>query len=189
MISPFIQNLGKAKGFSQDEQLVLQIALGPLLDNRGGGTMGSMGMGSTSMGSTSMGSTGMGFPGAKSNPWFSMIATLATLLVAHQTLQKMNIARGLATNPSSPNNSGSVSQQTLQLASNMASVGNRGQSSVPMKIAPAIPLGQLQNASNCLINPSHKTLNSGLHSLSDFDKLVTIKNQNKLVPLAPSPNL
>lgn len=37
MISPFIQNLGKAKGFSQDEQLVLQIALGGILGNQSNG--------------------------------------------------------------------------------------------------------------------------------------------------------
>ena len=44
MISPFIENLGKAKGFRQDEQLVLQIALGQLLGSQAGGLLGLLGL-------------------------------------------------------------------------------------------------------------------------------------------------
>jgi hypothetical protein len=172
MISPFIQNLGKAKGFSQDEQLVLQIALGGILGNKGG-SMGSMG---------SMGSKG------QSNPFVSMAMTLAALLVTHQALTKMGVSQSLQQG-SGPNQ---VSPQTLGLAANMTalqSVQSAQSYQSPQKIAPTYPL---QAAMGSLTNPSLNSLSQSQQTQQSLSALPTItqaqKQKSQPTPLYAHPS-
>jgi hypothetical protein len=177
MISPFIQNLGKAKGFSQDEQLILQIALGGIMGNRGG-SMGGLGLQSK----------------PQSNAFTSMAMTLATLLITHQVLQKMSISQGL----SSGNKINQVSPQTLSLASNVSAmnpINNNGHQSYqsyqgPQKIAPLVPM-PLQPAVASLTNPSMNTLSQSQQAVNNLSAMAlpTLNKSQKSgpTPLFPSP--
>ena len=200
MISPFIQNLGKAKGFSQDEQLVLQIALSGILGNKGG-SMGGM--------NTMGGMGGMG--GSKSNPFLSMALTLATLLVTHQALQKMSVSQGLQSPGQGQGQGGAinrVSPQSLSLAANMASApsgaGPQPLAS-PQKIAPLIPhtpttpttpttplITGLQAAQNSLTLPSINSLAQSQQAQQALAAMPTInqsqKQKSQISPLYPSPS-
>jgi len=174
MISPFIQNLGQAKGFNQDEQLVLQVTLGSLLGNNAGPNARNASNQSRS-GSNSLGNK------IASNPWMAMITTLASLLVTHQALQKMGIAQSL----SNPNGLNQVNNQTLGIATNMSTLNpfsNQNQATnpkPPIAIAPMYPLKALSGAHNSIQAPSLNTLSA---SMATFDKLVTVPSHQKAGP-------
>jgi len=150
MTNALIQNIAKAKGFDQDEQLILQIALGGILGgNNSGGGLG-MGMGSS-----------YPYNRRNSDPWMGMIMTLAGLLLAQKAMQKASVAQSL--NPR--NGTPTIGQSALSLAKMLTSSPPSNSSSPTQNQNP------LQQAQTSLTNPNSQNLQNSNNTLSALQSL------------------